>query len=123
MNKTVMGLAAASVLATGTAFVATPAPAQSSGGQIGYIVVYGDDPCPRATESEPGRLQCPAVGAREHRADPQPKPARMVADRLCLNASPRGRGPDRDVLAGDVDHPCRTGVVDVRKHQNGRSRT
>jgi guanylate cyclase len=40
----------------------------------------------RPAEGEAGRLERPAVGAREHGADPQPETADVVADRLRLHA-------------------------------------
>lgn len=53
MTSFVKFLAAASVLATGVTVFESPAGAQDSGGgQVGYVIVYGSDPCPRSTDSE-----------------------------------------------------------------------
>jgi len=56
MSKFLIPLAAASVIAAGLAVSTAPAAAQSnskaSGDDVGYIIVYGSDPCPRSTDSE-----------------------------------------------------------------------
>jgi len=56
MSKFLIPLAAASVIAAGLAVSMASAAAQSdskaSGDDVGYIIVYGSDPCPRSTDSE-----------------------------------------------------------------------
>ena len=39
-------------LAAGFAAISAPAPAQSGGGKIMEVLVFGNDPCPRSTEDE-----------------------------------------------------------------------
>lgn len=52
MRKLLVSLASASAAALGIG-IAAPAAAQQGGQvQIAEIVVYGDDPCPRSTDSE-----------------------------------------------------------------------
>jgi hypothetical protein len=51
MTKLLISLTAAGAVATGLAAFA-PAAAQEPGGDgVGYVIVYGNDPCPRSTES------------------------------------------------------------------------
>lgn len=53
MSKFLVSLTVASALATGFALTTGPAVAQDSSGEgIGYVIVYGNDPCPRSTDSE-----------------------------------------------------------------------
>lgn len=54
MSKFLIPLTAASVVATGLVVAPLPAAAaqQAGGDDIGYVIVYGDDPCPRSTDSE-----------------------------------------------------------------------
>lgn len=52
MRKTLISLASASAAALTLAATA-PAAAQDTGGtRIAEVIVYGDDPCPRSTDSE-----------------------------------------------------------------------
>jgi hypothetical protein len=51
MSKLLISLTAAAGLGTVLAFASAPAAAQDDV-QIAEIIVYGDDPCPRSTESE-----------------------------------------------------------------------
>lgn len=51
MSKLLISLASTGVLAAGLAVAAAPAAAQDSV-RIAEIIVYGDDPCPRSTDSE-----------------------------------------------------------------------
>jgi hypothetical protein len=51
MTRLMMTLAATAVLAGGFAAIATPAIAQQGSGRL-EVTVYGNDPCPRSTESE-----------------------------------------------------------------------
>ena len=48
--KSIFTLAATTVMAGGLAALPAPAPAQEAGNQS-EVVVYGNDPCPRSTES------------------------------------------------------------------------
>ena len=55
MSKLLISLTAASALAAGLALIEAPAVAQDQepGGEgIGYVIVYGNDPCPRSSDSE-----------------------------------------------------------------------
>ncbi len=53
MTKLLISLTAASALAAGMAVMAAPAAAQqNSDVRIAEIIVYGNDPCPRSTDSE-----------------------------------------------------------------------
>ena len=53
MSKLWISFTAAAGLGTGIALGAAPAAAQDTGEvQIAEIIVYGDDPCPRSTDSE-----------------------------------------------------------------------
>lgn len=54
MSKFLIPLAAAATLITGVAVPEAAAAAQASpsGDEIGYVIVYGNDPCPRSTDSE-----------------------------------------------------------------------
>ena len=52
MTRLFMTLAARAVLAGGFAVLPAPATAQSSGGGQLEVIVYGNDPCPRSTESQ-----------------------------------------------------------------------
>lgn len=51
MSKLLISLASAGALAAGLAVAATPAAAQESV-SIAEVIVFGDDPCPRSTDSE-----------------------------------------------------------------------
>jgi hypothetical protein len=54
MSKFLISLTAAGAAAAGAVGFAVPAEAQSGpGGEgIGYVIVYGNDPCPRSTDDE-----------------------------------------------------------------------
>jgi hypothetical protein len=54
MSKFLISFTAVSTLVTGLALPEAPAAAQApgSGDEIGYVIVYGNDPCPRSTDSE-----------------------------------------------------------------------
>jgi len=54
MSKFLTSLAATTIFVTGFALPEAPAAAQDapSGDGIGYVIVYGNDPCPRSTDSE-----------------------------------------------------------------------
>lgn len=54
MSKFLISLTAASTLVTGWALPEAAAAAQDTGAgdEIGYVIVYGNDPCPRSTDSE-----------------------------------------------------------------------
>ena len=52
MTKLLVSMTTAGVFAAVAALPAAPAAAQSGGTPIAEIVVFGDDPCPRSTESE-----------------------------------------------------------------------
>lgn len=53
MSKLLASLASTGAIAAGLTAVSAPAAAQSEGGvRIAEIVVYGNDPCPRSTDSE-----------------------------------------------------------------------
>ena len=54
MTRFLTSLAAAGVVASGFVLPAAPAAAQEEGGdtRIAEIIVYGNDPCPRSTDSE-----------------------------------------------------------------------
>ena len=54
MSKFLIPLTALSIVVTGIALPEAPAAAQAtpSGDEIGYVIVYGNDPCPRSTDSE-----------------------------------------------------------------------
>lgn len=54
MTRFLIGLASAGTIAATAAALSSPAAAQESGGavRIAEIIVYGNDPCPRSTESE-----------------------------------------------------------------------
>ena len=51
MTKLILPLAATAALAGALAAVSTPAVAQDTD-RISEIIVYGNDPCPRSTDSE-----------------------------------------------------------------------
>jgi len=51
MSKLLVSLASTGVMAAGLAIASTPASAQDNV-RIAEIIVYGDDPCPRSTDSE-----------------------------------------------------------------------
>lgn len=54
MSRFLVSFTAASALVTGLALPEPPAVAQDTGAgdEIGYVIVYGSDPCPRSTDSE-----------------------------------------------------------------------
>lgn len=52
MSKLFLSLSASAVAALAIAAQVSPAQAQSSQGRIAEVIVYGDDPCPRSTDSE-----------------------------------------------------------------------
>ena len=54
MSKFLISLAGASTLVTGLVLPEAAAATQAagSGEEIGYVIVYGNDPCPRSTDSE-----------------------------------------------------------------------
>jgi hypothetical protein len=52
MTKSLISLTAAAGLGTVLAFASVPAAAQDEEVRIAEIIVYGDDPCPRSTDSE-----------------------------------------------------------------------
>lgn len=54
MSKFLTSLAATTIFVTGFALPEASAAAQDapSGDGIGYVIVYGNDPCPRSTDSE-----------------------------------------------------------------------
>ena len=54
MSKFLFPITAAATLITGLPLPEAPAAAQAapSGDEIGYVIVYGNDPCPRSTDSE-----------------------------------------------------------------------
>ena len=51
MSKSLVSLSAAGAIAAAMALPAVPASAQTGEVQIAEIIVYGDDPCPRSTDS------------------------------------------------------------------------
>ena len=52
MSKLLVSVLAAGGIAAVASIPALPASAQSAGAPIAEIVVFGDDPCPRSTDSE-----------------------------------------------------------------------
>ena len=54
MTKVLISLTAAAGFAAGAALASAPAAAQATGDdvQVAEIIVYGNDPCPRSTDSE-----------------------------------------------------------------------
>ena len=54
MTRLFISLMAAAGLSAGVALGSVPASAQTAGGevQVAEIIVYGNDPCPRSTDSE-----------------------------------------------------------------------
>ena len=52
MSKSLVSLTAAGAIAAAMAIPAAPASAQTEEVRIAEIIVYGDDPCPRSTDSE-----------------------------------------------------------------------
>ena len=52
MTRPALSLSALIGLAAGAAALSSPAPAQQGGGNVMEVLVFGNDPCPRSTESE-----------------------------------------------------------------------
>jgi len=53
MNKFLLSFTAAAALGAAFALPSTPSAAQEPGGEgVGYVIVYGNDPCPRSTDDE-----------------------------------------------------------------------
>ena len=52
MSKLLISLASASAAATAFAAAAPAAAQETDGTRIAEVIVYGDDPCPRSTDSE-----------------------------------------------------------------------
>ena len=69
-----LSLSAAAALAGGVA--ALPAPAQAQQGNIAEIIVYGNDPCPRSTESSRRALSRSVNGRSMPRSEARSRTSR-----------------------------------------------